>query len=183
LLTLLLTVVAACSGDPFPGEQEEIPTRAEDVPDVVRAAAAKICERLGGARCQQWFWDTEDQVWEVTLTGLPRRAELDITPDGTFSELELVHELSEVEQVLPDVAKLIKSKCRTDRGILIELSLRREAYLDNIPSLAQAWAMSGVVLEFQAPNGRDFEIDARGMCITRPVDDRKDPADGSSTRE
>jgi len=183
LLALIMGTLITCSPAPFPGDQEEIPTKAEDVPAEVRAAAAGFCKRLGTARCKAWFWDTEDQVWESTLAGLSRTAELDIAPDGSFSELELVYDLAEVEQVLPDIATLIRAKCRNDPDVLIELSLRREAFLDDIPTLKKAWSMSGVVLEFQCSSGRDFEIDARGVCITKKVDDTTDPSSDKQPRD
>jgi hypothetical protein len=124
-----------------------------------------------------WYWDSEDNVWETTLAGLPRRAELDVEPDGRFSELELVYDLAEVEQVLADVARTIRSKCHADSGIFVELSLRREEYLDAISELREAWSKDGVVLEFQGPNRQDFEMDARGMILSHPVDDVRDPRD------
>jgi hypothetical protein len=176
LLGLAMAALAGCPESRLPGEQEEVPTPVEEVPIEVRTAAVGYCDRMGGARCEEWFWDREDQVWECTLSGLTRRAELDVAPDGSFSELELVYDFAEVEKILPDVAEMIRTQSRTDSGILIELSLRRVHLLDDIPELEEAWKLSGVVLEFQAPNGRDFEIDARGMQITKPVDDKTDPS-------
>ncbi len=176
LLVLTITALAACPRAPSPGEQEEIRTEAKDVPAKIRVAAVRFGELIGGARCEEWFWDTEDNCWECTLIGLSRRAELDIEQDGSFSELELVYDIAEVEQVLPDMAGFIRTQCRTGSGVFIELSLRREAYLRNIPELKKAWSLSGVVLEFQCPNGRDFEVDARGMRIMKPVDDTTDPS-------
>lgn len=176
LLIIAMAILSACSRSPFPGEQEEIPTKTEDVPARVLAAAVEFCERIGGAQYNEWFWDTEDNVWECTQVGLPRRAELDIAPDGSFSELELVYDFSEVELTLSEVARFIRTKCRTESDTIIELSFRREVYLDDIPELKEAWSLSGIVLEFQCPNGRDFEIDTRGMIITRPVDDKTDPS-------
>jgi hypothetical protein len=175
----LVATLAACSRGPSPGETEEVPTATEKVPAVVREAAAGFCDRLGGARCEQWYWDREDEVWECILSGLSRRAEIDVVPDGSFSELELVYEYAEIESILPDIAEFIRTKCRGGDDVFVELSLRREAYLDDIPDLEEAWSMSGVVLEFQCPNGRDFEIDARGMGVESHVDDRSDggPAD------
>jgi len=171
--TLILGTVllSACAPEPVPGEREEVATPEVDVPPVVLEMGQVCCERLGGARLGDWYWDQEDDAWEVTLGGLPRIAELDILPDGTFSELELVYGIEEIEAVLPDIAKLVRSKCRGDEGVVIELSLRLEQYLDDIPDLERAWNLSGVVLEFQCPNGRDIEIDARGMIIEKPVDD------------
>jgi hypothetical protein len=175
-----LVVLPSCSRSSFPGEQEEVPTDVNDVPIEVRAAADRYCKRLGGARCEQWYWDREDHVWECKLHGLSRAAEIDIEPDGGFSELELVYDFTEVEKILPDMGRTIREKCRGDKGVFIELSLRREAFLDDIPELEDAWKMSGVVLEFQCPNGWDFEMDAKGMTISKKVDDLKDPANDTS---
>jgi hypothetical protein len=181
LFVLSLAAIAACSKSVIPGEQEEIPTQANDVPDPIRIAAIKFCKRLGRAQREAWFWDVEDQCWECTLSGLSRQAELDINPDGSFSELELVYDFTEVEKALPEVAEMIRNKCRNEPGVFIELSFRREEFLDDIPELKQAWSQSGVVLEFQCPNGRDFELDARGRFITRPVDDKKDLSSDKTT--
>ena len=41
--------------------------------------------------------------------------------------------------------------------------------------------MSGVVLEYQCPQGRDFEVDARGKAIVYPVDDRTHAAGDEPT--
>ncbi|MDR4506926.1 MAG: hypothetical protein MRJ65_01595 [Candidatus Brocadiaceae bacterium] len=177
LFVLAIMTLAACSRSPFPGEQEEIPTEMKDVPAVVLAAAGGFCKRMGEAWWDEWFWDAEDQVWECSLVGLPRRAELDVNPDGSFSELELVYSFTEVEQDLPEVAGFIRTQCRTDTGVFVELSLRREEYLDTIPELKQAWSLSGIVLEFQCANGRDFEIDPRGIFIKKQLDDTTDISD------
>jgi len=174
LLTLASIGLGGCSDSNFPGEGEEVLTAPEDVPEIVRETARAVCARLGEARCAQWYWDREDRDWECTVVGLSREAELDISPDGSFSELELRYELAEVERILPDVADLILDKSRGDRDVIIELSLRRDALLDDPPGLEQAWSMSGVVLEFQCPNGRDFELDSRQNFVTRAVDDTSD---------
>jgi len=166
----------ACSRSLHAGELEEVPTAENDVPVEIREVARSICKRLGGARCAAWYWDREDTCWETTLVGLSRTAELDILPDGTFDELELVYGLDEVDAVLPEVGRTIREKCRTDTGLVIELSLRREAYLDDPPPLAAAWHQDGVVLEFQGPNGDDFEMDAKGMLVEHPMDDISDRA-------
>lgn len=166
-----LLLLAACTQDPLPGQHEERDTPERDVPAVVREAAAAACARLGGARVTAWAWDTEDDAWEAQLAGLPREAELDLLPDGRFSELELVYAFEEVAAALPEVAERIREKCRTDQGLLIELSLRREEHLDGPPELAAAWRLDGVVLEFQGPDRADFELDARHMLVTHPVDD------------
>jgi hypothetical protein len=93
----------------------------------------------------------------------------------------LVYELAEVEEAIPDMAKLIREKCHGEEGVFIELSLRRDGFLDDLPTLAEAWSESGVVLEFQCPNGRDFEVDARKMMISTPVDDRTDSETGETS--
>ena len=56
----------------------------------------------------------------------------------------------------------------------LELSLRRPALLADLPTLAEAWTRSGVVLEFQCPNGWDFELDALGTYVSSRVDDTSD---------
>lgn len=166
-----LVLLAACTHDPLPGQHEERDTPERDVPAVVREAAAAACARLGGARVTAWAWDTEDDTWEAQLAGLPREAELDLLPDGRFSELELVYAFEEVAAELPDVAAIVRERCRTDQGLLIELSLRREEYLDAPPELAAAWRLDGVVLEFQGPSRSDYEMDARYLLEKHPVDD------------
>ena len=176
-LVLSLAILCACQRSSSPGEKEEVPTLPSEVPEKIRAAAGEICDRLGGAMVLEWFWDIEDQCWECRLHGLPRSAELDITTDAEFSELELVYDLAEVEDALPDVAKRIKEMCRSEHNPtkgnpFIELSLRRREYLDKIPALQQAWSLDGVVMEFQCPTGADFELDAKGMFVTRKVDDQ-----------
>jgi hypothetical protein len=169
--TVLLAVVVGCTPAPEPGDPEEVPTLPEDVPPVVTAAAETFGARLGGAHCKDWAWDTESDDWECEMIGLTRQAELDVTPEGGFAELELVYDFAEIAEALPDVADLIQAKCRGENGVFIELSLRRDAFLDDLPTLEDAWSASGVVLEFQCPNGRDFELDARKMLIVAPVDD------------
>jgi hypothetical protein len=160
-----------------PGEKEEVPIMPSEVPAEVRATAEDICDRIGEVVVVvDWFWDIEDQCWECSLYGLPRSAELDITKDAGFSELELVYEIAEVEEALPEVADRIKEMCRSEHDPLkrtpfIELSLRRQEHLDSIPSLQQAWSLDGVVMEFQCPTGADFELDAKGMYVTRKLDD------------
>jgi hypothetical protein len=169
-LAILATLVIGCSPAPFPGEKEEVHAATRDVPPEVRAKAVQVCELLG-ATTTEWFWDRESEDWEVVLEGMSRIAELDVLPSGEFSELELVYTLAEVEEILPGVAVSIREKCRDDPDVLIELSLRREEYLKDVPDLGFAWTLSGVVLEFQCPNGRDFELDAKNMLIEHPVDD------------
>lgn len=174
LLALATVGLLACSRAPHAGEQEEVPTQEGDVPVEVRSAALGYCQRLGGASVTAWYWDREDSCWEATLAGLPRTAELDVWPDGGFSELELVYTLAEIDAVLPEVGQRIRKLCRTETGLVIELSLRREAFLDDVPELEAAWKLSGVVLEFQGPGGHDFEMDAKGMVVDHPMDDDKD---------
>jgi|GEM_PF-4347723 len=183
LSVVALAALATCSPSPFPGETEEIRTDSNDVPDLVRTKAEAYCERLGSAECTEWFWDTEDKCWEATVVGLSRRAELDIELDGAFSELELVYDFAEVEKILPHVAAFILEKSRNDRDVLIELSLRKESFLDDLPDLAEAWTRSGVIIEFQCSNGWDFEIDPKGQCVSRKVDDTKDPSRDPSSED
>lgn len=166
-----LCTFVACAKDPLPGEREEVATAEADVPMDVRLAAAKFCARMGKTTTGQWVWDTEDKNWEVAIQGLPRKAELDILPDGSFSELELVYSFAEVAAALPEVAEQVRARCG-DQGVVIELSLRRLEQLDTLPELAAAWKLDGVVLEFQGPGRGDFELDARGMMLSHPVDDR-----------
>lgn len=174
LLLAALGGASACSRAPHAGEVEEVTTSEQDVPVEVRSAALAFCQRLGGAQVTAWYWDREDTCWEATLAGLDREAELDLETDGRFSELELVYTLAEIDAALPEVGKTIRAKCRTETGLVIELSLRREAYLDDLPDLASAWKLSGVVLEFQGPRGHDYEMDARGVIVDHPMDDDHD---------
>jgi hypothetical protein len=167
----IVFVLSACGPAIEPGAPEEVLTAEADVPLVVRATARRICERLGPARTGRWAWDEESGDWEVEVLGLARQAELDILPDGRFSELELVHGLAEVRAALPEVALTIDQKCHDDERVLVELSLRSEAHLDPLPELAAAWALDAVVLEFQCRNGRDFELDARHLLREDRVDD------------
>lgn len=167
----LAALSPACSREPLPGETEEVFATESEVPVVVKATAQRICERLGSGSTGKWAWDRESQDWEVELLGLTRVAELDILPDGRFSELELVYRLAEVEATLPDVAATIHERCRDDSRVFVELSLRNEAHLDPLPDLKSAWTRDGVVMEFQCSNGRDFELDARHMVLEHRVDD------------
>lgn len=169
---VLLPLVLACSKDPLPGQLEEVPTLEANVPMEVRLAAAKFCARMGKTTTGDWVWDTEDTNWEVAIHGLPRKAELDILPDGTFSELELVYSFTELASVLPEVAEKVRARCG-DQHVVIELSLRKLEHLDTLPELPGAWKLDGVVLEFQGPGRGDFELDARGMVLSHPVDDRE----------
>lgn len=167
-------LLAACAPEPEPGRKDDVARPTSDVPPPVVQMAELCCERLGHARLGDWYWDEEDDSWEVKLGGLKRPAELDLLPDTTFSELELVYTFEEIEAVLPDVAAVIRSKCHCGEGIFIELSLRQERFLDDLPELVTAWKQSGVVLEFTCPNGLDVEIDARGMGLEKHLDDESD---------
>jgi hypothetical protein len=158
-------------------------TPTEQVPQVVREAAAAVTRRIGAGGCEAWFWDREDLDWECAYAGLSRSAELDLHPDGAFAELELVYGLDEVEAILPEEAAYIHDRCRDDPGVVIELSLRREQHLDDIPELGAAWKMSGVVLEFQCPNGVDYEIDALHKGVMKKADDKRDASDHSPPRD
>jgi len=169
---------AGCAPDHPPGSREEDPKAIEEVPAAVREGAEAIARRLGQGHCEAWFWDRETRDWECRFVGLSRQAELDILPDGRFSELELVYRLDEFEPALKDEAAYISDRCRNDPGVFIELSLRREEHLDPIPELSEAWSKDGVVLEFQCPNGVDYEIDARKMGVIMRVDDRTDAPAG-----
>jgi len=167
---LALALVSGCKDSVAPGALEERPTAEADVPATVQLAAAKLCARMGKTSVRDWAWDNEDKNWEVAVIGLPREAELDILPDGSFSELELVYTLAELEAALPEVAQQVRARVG-DRNLKIELSLRRVEHLDALPELAAAWKLDGVVLEFQGEGRGDHELDARGMVLTHPVDD------------
>lgn len=170
LLALASLSLAACSEVVPPGALEERPTAESDVPQEVQLAAAKLCARMGKTSVRDWVWDTEDHNWEVAVVGLPREAELDLLPDGSFSELELVYTLAELDAALPEVAQQVRSRVG-ERNVKLELSLRRVEHLDALPELAAAWKLDGVVLEFQGEGRGDHEIDARGLVLTHPVDD------------
>ena len=87
---------------------------------------------------------------------------------------EMGGRLAEVEASLPDRAAFIRERCREDPDVLIELSLRSEDHLNPIPDLATAWTRSEVVLEFQCPNGVDYEVDALSQGVYRRADDKRD---------
>lgn len=174
----VVAATAGCSKGPAPGEVEETARATEEVPAAVLDGARAVAGRIGAGGCEAWFWDREDEDWECSFTGLSRKAELDILPDGSFSELELVHDLAEVEQVLEDEATFIRERCRDEPDVVIELSLRKEEHLDDIPDLAEAWKLDGIVLEFQCPNGVDYEIDARHKGVMKQLDDRSDVPPG-----
>lgn len=153
-------------------EPEEVPTPTEKVPLSVRAKAASITAGLGeDVRCDAWFWDTEDDLWECTVVGLDRTAELDIPePDG-FEELELVFTFEEVRESLPYVALTIEETCEDVRHTVIELSLRDENRLDVHLDLPHQWSKDDVRIEVQCPNGYDFELDPFGGMTTAADDD------------
>lgn len=164
-------LAVACSEVRSAGDKEEVPKSVDDVPAAVQVTAARLAERLGGS-VGAWAWDTESEDWECAVNGLGRAVEMDIRSDGAFDEMEFVFTFDELEAALPDVAKIVSQQCRTEEGALIELSLRREALLVPEPRPAEVWSKSGVVIEFQCANGRDFELDARNMAIESKVDDR-----------
>lgn len=170
LLLLSLAAFLGCNEVVPPGALEERPTAESEVPQHVQLAAAKLCARMGKTSVRDWVWDTEDSNWEVAVIGLTREAELDLLPDGTFSELELVYTLAELDAALPDVATQVRSRVG-ERNVKIELSLRRVEHLDALPELPAAWKLDGVVLEFQGEGRGDHELDARGLVLTHPVDD------------
>ncbi len=170
LLALAHLPLVACREGVAPGSLEERPTAESEVPTEVQLAAAKLCARMGKTSVQGWAWDSEDRNWEVAVVGLAREAELDLLPDGSFSELELVYTLAELDAALPDVATQVRSRVG-ERNVKIELSLRRVEHLDTLPELPAAWKLDGVVLEFQGEGRGDHELDARGLVLTHPVDD------------
>ena len=177
-LIIGIVIASGCTGDRAPGDQEEVPTATEAVPAAVRDGADRIAGLIGQGHCEAWFWDRESQDWECRFVGLSRQAELDILPDGRFSELELVYPLTELEPAMTDETAYIRDRCRNMHGVFIELSLRKEEHLNPIPEVAEAWSKDGVVLEFQCPNGTDYEIDARKMGVIMRVDDRTDAPAG-----
>lgn len=168
LLLLVLLTCPACGRD----GAEEVQAAESEVPLAVRATGERIATQLGGT-LGAWVWDRESLDWEVAVLGLARQAELDILPDGRFSELELVHGLDELQAALPAVFAQVQSRCHDDRRAFVELSLRREEYLAKPPTLAEAWELDGVVLEFQCSNGIDYELDARELVLEHRLDDRE----------
>lgn len=165
-------LAVACSEVKGAGDKEEIPKSVDDVPAAVQVTAARLAERLGG-RVGSWAWDTESEDWECSVEGLDRDVEMDVRTDGTFDEMEFVFTFAELEAALPDIAKVLRDKCRGEDGAVIELSLRREELLVPEPFPTELWSKSGVVIEFQCANGRDFEMDARNMVLESKVDDRE----------
>jgi hypothetical protein len=175
ILACALAATAGCMDrGPAPSELEETATATEDVPEVVRQGAEAVAGRIGQGRCEAWYWDSESRDWECEYVGLSRPAELDISTEGAFLELELVYELAEVEAALSEEAAFIHESCRDEPGELIELSLRSERHLNPIPDLAEAWKLGDVVLEFQCPNGVDYELDALHKGLVKQADDKQD---------
>lgn len=168
--TLLILAAVSCDRTPQRGEPEEIETAPNEVPAAAQVTAARIADRIGG-RADRWYWDTESDDWECSLVGRSRTTELDVGSDGRFAELELIYTFDEIAEALPEIAAEIERLCRGSQGAIIELSLRREDLTDPLPSLGEAWRSSGVVIEFQCPNGRDFEMDARRMTVEQKLDD------------
>jgi len=171
-----LIFVISCSdpGQPQrvnPGNAEEVSSIPSDVPANVVTSGEEICQKLGGAVVVGWYWDYEDMGWECRLHGLDRPAELDLNEDGSFSELEIPYTFDEIKEALPEVAEKMIAMCNSEKAPFIELSLRRVEHLDTLPSLKEAWSLSGVVIEFQCASGTDFELDARGLHILRGNDD------------
>lgn len=144
---------AGCAPDHRPGAQEEDPKAIEEVPAAVRDGAEAVARRLGQGRCEAWFFDRESQDWECRFVGLSRQAELDILPDGSFSELELVYRLDEFEPALADEAAYIRDRCRNDPGVFIELSLRKEEHLDPIRSWRRPGRRTAWFWSFNVPTG------------------------------
>lgn len=176
LLALILALCSGCSRGSSIDQPEETIKKPEDVPIHIRTAVEGYCKRLGiNVQWRTWMWDSEDDCWECLLRGLGRRAELDVAKDGRFLELELVYDFVEIENALPEVASRILAKCRSRENVLIELSLRHDSFLDEVPDLAEAWTMNNVVIEFQCANGSDFEIDAHGKGRVQLMDDLDDP--------
>ncbi|MGD8375681.1 MAG: hypothetical protein PVF68_06035 [Acidobacteriota bacterium] len=172
--TLLIagSFVAVASSEP-----EEVPTPTENVPLSVREKAASITAGLGeDVRCDAWFWDTEDDLWECTVVGLNRKVELDIPEPAGFEELELVFTFEEVRESLPYVALTIEETCEDVRHTVIELSLRDENRLDIDLDLPHQWSKDDVRIEVQCPNGYDFEMDPFG-AMTTAADDDVNPED------
>jgi hypothetical protein len=169
----LVAVVALSCGDAgVENAMEESAVATEDVTAAVREKAVEIGAALGpGVGCREWFWDGEDGAWECPLEGLERTAELDITHDARFSELEFVYSVDEVVQVVPHLAEMITETCGAEGISLVELSIRSEELLDPRPDLAALWSRGGVFLEVQCANGYDFEVDPFGAMVATPDDD------------
>lgn len=183
LSSMLLAAVLTACGDGTdqgtrPIEQEETLATTETVPEAVRAKASEIGALLGpGLHCDRWFWDGEDSAWECTLLGHSRAAELDITREADFDELELVVTYAEIERFAPLMAEMILSTCGGSEQMVAEISLRSEDLITPKPDFEDLWTEPDVFLEVQCPTGEDFEIDPFGSLITTPDDDvEPDPA-------
>jgi hypothetical protein len=157
---------------------EESAVATEEVTANVREKAGEVCATLGpGVACREWFWDGEDGVWECPVDGLERAAELDITHDARFSELEYVYAFDEVARTVPHMAQMITETCAEQGISLVELSVRSEELLDPRPDLAALWSRGGVFLETQCANGYDFEVDPFGAMVAKSDDDIDTPGD------
>lgn len=160
------------AGRPAGPETEEVRTDSAEVPAPVRDRAEEIAALLGPhVRCEAWFWDREDGVWECALIGLDRTAELDIAPDAEFSELEYVFPLGDVELAVPYLDDMIEETCGQADDVVVELSIRVLELLATDPKLDDVWGREGVFIEVQCPDGVDFEVDPFGSVVTKPDDD------------
>jgi len=140
-LALLAVALTACGGGDDreiveATAQEETLATTETLPDTVLAKAMEISALLGPeVHCHRWFWDAEDLVWECTLVGLSRTAELDITPEARFSELELAVTFVEIQRFAPDIAEMIQSTCGSSEQTVAELSMRHVDLISAEPDL------------------------------------------------
>jgi hypothetical protein len=181
LLVALATFATGCGGPATdapdetadrPDDLEEVATAEEEVPTVVRSRAEEILGELGPhVACNAWYWDQEDDVWECTLAGLSRPAELDLEPDGGFSEMEFVMGLGRIELAAPYLDDMIEETCGQPDGVVIEVSIRRESDVNAEPDFDALWGTDGVFLEVQCPDGTDFEVDGYGSLVLNPNDD------------
>jgi len=173
LLAVALTACGAGKGQETQvTAQEETLAMTETVPDSVRARASEIGALLGPqVRCDRWFWDDEDSVWECSLVGYPRTAELDIKPSAKLEELELAVTFAEVQRFAPDIAEMIQTTCGSAEQTVAEISLRRLDLISPEPDLAELWTEPDIFLEIQCPTGEDFEIDPFGSLISSLDDD------------
>jgi hypothetical protein len=176
-LALLAVALTACGGGDNRDtaevtEQEETLATTETLPDTVLAKAMEINALLGPeVHCDRWFWDDEDSAWECTVVGLSRTAELDITPEARFSELELAVTFVEIQRFAPDIAEMIQSICGSSEQTVAELSMRHVDLISAEPDLEELWTEPDLFLEVQCPGGEDFEIDPFGSLITASDDD------------
>lgn len=152
--------------------QEEVRTAPQDVPEPIRLKAESVLARVGGdVSCAEWYWDSEDDAWECVVAGHDRALELDLTPEGEFSELEYEFTGEEVLATVPYLAELIESTCEDPAGAVIELSMRREEFVGQEPDLSAWWEQDDLFFEVQCPDGYDFEVDAYGTMVTDSDDD------------